>query len=58
MTIHEKDIEGQYMEPYKTFLVPFGSTKLNIFMRKNSVKNREKPKRVIMKKHPRFRIIK
>ena len=43
MTIHEKDIEGQYMEPYKTFLVPFGSTKLNIFMRKNSVKNREKP---------------
>ena len=26
----EKDIEGQYMEPYKTFLVPFDTTKLKL----------------------------
>ena len=30
------------MEPYKTFLVPFDTTKLNLFMRNNAVKNREK----------------
>ena len=32
---NEKDIEGQDMEPYITFIVPFYSTKLNLFMRKN-----------------------
>ena len=30
---YEKYIEGQDMEPYKTFLVTFNSTKLNLFMR-------------------------
>ena len=35
--IHQKDIEGQDMEPYKTFLVPFDSTKLNIFMSNDSL---------------------
>ena len=30
------------MEPYKTFLVPLDYTKLNLFMRYNSVKNRKK----------------
>ena len=29
------------MEPYKTFLVPFDYTKLNLFMRNDSVKNKE-----------------
>ena len=28
--LHENYIEGQYMEPYKTFLVPFDTTKLNL----------------------------
>ena len=27
---YENDIEGQYMEPYKTFVLPFDSTKLNL----------------------------
>ena len=35
--LYEKDIEGQYMEPYKKFVVPFNTTKLNLFMRNNSV---------------------
>ena len=35
-------IESQDMEPYKTFLVMFDSTKLNSFMHNNSVKNIEK----------------
>ena len=31
------------MEPYKTFVVPFDNTKLNLFMRNNSVTlNKEK----------------
>ena len=30
------------MEPYKTFYVPFDSTKLNLFIRNDPVKNREK----------------
>ena len=29
--LYEKDIEGLYMEPNKTFLVLFDSIKLNIF---------------------------
>ena len=29
------------MESYETFLLPFDSTKLNLFMRNDSVKNRE-----------------
>ena len=40
--LYEKDIEGQNMEPYKTFLVPFDTNKLNLFMRNGPVKNREK----------------
>ena len=39
---YEKNIEGQDMEPYKTFLVPFDSTKLKTFMHNNPVKNIEK----------------
>ena len=35
--LYEKDIEGQYMEPYKTFVLPFDTTKLNLFMRNDSV---------------------
>ena len=30
------------MGPYKTFSVTFDTTKLNLFMRNDSVKNREK----------------
>ena len=30
------------MEPYKTFLAPFYSTKLNIFIRNDSFKNKGK----------------
>ena len=35
-------IEVQGMEPYKTFVIPFDSTKLNLFMCNGQVKNREK----------------
>ena len=48
---YEKDIEGLDMEPYKTFFVPFDSTKLNLNNINDPVKNRassrdkgEKPK--------------
>ena len=37
---YEKDIEVLDMEPYKTFFVPFDSTKLNIFNINNPIKNR------------------
>ena len=30
------------MEPYKTFLFPFDTNKLNLFMRNNPYKNRGK----------------
>ena len=30
------------MEPYKTFLVTFDSTKLNLFIGKNPIKNKGK----------------
>ena len=30
--LYEKGIEDQDMEPYKTFVVPFNTTKLNLFM--------------------------
>ena len=33
----EKDIEGQDMKPYKFFVVTFDTTKLNFFMRNDSV---------------------
>ena len=39
---YEKDIEVEDMKPYKTFLVPFDSTKTNIFMSNSSLKNKEK----------------
>ena len=39
---YEKYIEDQHTEPYKKFLVPFDSIKLNLFMRKYSLKNKEK----------------
>ena len=39
---NEKYIESQDMKPYKTFLVPFDSTKLNLLMRNNSVKIEKK----------------
>ena len=38
--IYENDIEGQDMEPYETFFVPFDSTKLNLNNINNPVKNR------------------
>ena len=38
--LYEKDIGGQYMEQYKTFFVPFDSTKLNLNNTNNPVKNR------------------
>ena len=39
----EKDIEGQDIEPYITFVVPFGTTKLNFLIRNESVTvNKEK----------------
>ena len=31
-----KDIEGQYIKTYKTFVVPFDNTKLNLSMKKQS----------------------
>ena len=34
---NKKDIEGQDMEPYKTCVVPFGTTKLNLLMLNDSV---------------------
>ena len=37
--LYEKDIEGQYMEPYKTFFVPFDYTKLDIININDPVKN-------------------
>ena len=42
MIFYEKDIEGQYMEPYKTFLVMFDSTKLNLLCAKIQQKQRKK----------------
>ena len=38
--LYEKDIEGQDMEPYKTFSLPFDSTKLNPLNINDPVKNR------------------
>ena len=38
--LYKKDIEGQYMKPYKTFFVPFYSTKLDLNNINNPVKNR------------------
>ena len=38
--IYEEDIEGLDMEPYKTFFVPFYSTKLNLNNINDPVKNR------------------
>ena len=38
--LYEKGIGGQYMEPYKTFFVPFDSTKFNLNNINNPVKNR------------------
>ena len=35
--VFEKDIEGQYIETYKTFVVPFDTTKLNLSMHNESV---------------------
>ena len=39
---YEKDTEGQDMEPYITFLVPFDYTKLKLFYAQGFSKNREK----------------
>ena len=36
--LHEKDIGGLDMEPYKTFSVPFDSTKLNLLNTNDPVK--------------------
>ena len=38
--LYEKDIEGQDIELYKTFFVPFDSTKLNLDNTNNLLKNR------------------
>ena len=39
----EKDIEGQDIKTYKTFVVPFDNTKLNLSIRNESVTpNKEK----------------
>ena len=35
--LYENYNEGQDMEPYKTFIVPFDTTKLKLFMRNDSV---------------------
>ena len=40
--IHENYIEGLYIEPYKTFLLTFDSTKLNLFICNDPDKNRYK----------------
>ena len=41
--LFEKDIEGQDIETYKTFVVPFDNTKLNLSMHNESVTpNKEK----------------
>ena len=50
---YEKDIEDVDMEPYKTFLVPFYYTKLNLFIRNDPVKNKEKKQLMMMKKNLR-----
>ena len=39
--LHENGIEGQYIDPYRTFLVTFDTIKLNLFMRNDPVKIRE-----------------
>ena len=36
--LFEKDIEGQDIETYKTFVVPFDNTKLNLSILNDSVK--------------------
>ena len=38
--LYEKGIEGLYKELYKTFFLPFDSTKLNLFNINDGVKNR------------------
>ena len=38
--LYEKDIEGQDMEPYKTFFIPFVYTKSNLNNINDQVKNR------------------
>ena len=38
--LYENDIEDLDMEPYKTFFVPFDSTKLNLFNTNDPVKNK------------------
>ena len=41
--IYERDIESQDMEPYKTFVVTFDNTKLNLFIHNDPLTlNREK----------------
>ena len=42
------------MEPYKTFLVPFDFTKLKLFMRNDTLKNKEKTYQVMMKNNLRI----
>ena len=47
--LYEKDIEGQDMEPYKTFFVPFDFNKLNLNNINDPVKIRS-PSRDFLKR--------
>ena len=56
--LSEKDIEGQDIETYKTFAVPFYITKVNLSMINYSVTpNKEGKQQVMMKKNPRIKNI-